>query len=416
MNPAIFGTFDIGNFGDLMFPIIAERKLSELGTVELNRFSYRFKRSDSWFYDVETIQDFPKFIESTSVVIIGGGHLVHFSRFVAQGYVPTDDRIPHPFGFWWVPAVAARMAGIPVALNAVSVHPHQPRWAEPLMRCFVDSLDYVAVRDVQSKARLQRYASGDTEVQVVPDTVHSISDLVTRGHHSMEYRKLLAAAGIESDYIIVQPATGLRRYTDSIRRLIADARAQGLDVLEVPIFAETVDVEGIYQTSEDVKHLNEWPDPLLLAEVIANARAVIGISLHLAIVASAYGVPVHFPAYSPESKFVALDGLPNIVPLDSSKRLSLKDPGEADISVVEQRKVRVNAHWKRIHELSRSAMSPKCRGWDQILETPAAFKRAAGIRGSLEGVRLDATGSRRLAVHAALNVLVPQLGRRGNRR
>lgn len=407
MKAAIFGTFDIGNFGDLMFPIVAEHKLNELGPLQLARFSYRAKDSDSWVYDVEAIQDFPKSIEDTSLVLIGGGHLVHFSRFVAQGYGPTDDRIPHPLGFWWVPALAAHMAGIPVALNAVSVHPWQPRWAHPLMRSFLDSLDYVAVRDPQSKARLQPFANADTDIRVVPDTVHSISDLIVRGEHSAEFKELVSEIGLSSDYIVVQPAAGLRRESSLIRRLISEARAEGLDVLELPIFDETVDVVGIYQSSEAVKRIERWPRPLLLAEIIANSRAVVGISLHLGIVASAYGIPVHCPPYSNDSKFVVFDGLPNIVSLDPSSRLSLIDPNTVDISEVERRKAEINEHWQRTYELTNQETTRRCRGWDQILQTPDAFRRSAGIRGQLDGLRMDISGRRRVAVHALLNRFTP---------
>ena len=40
----IVGTFDVQNFGDLLFPLIAERELeSRLGPIKLHRFSYHAK-------------------------------------------------------------------------------------------------------------------------------------------------------------------------------------------------------------------------------------------------------------------------------------------------------------------------------------------------------------------------------------
>ena len=58
----MFGTFDIGNFGDLLFPIVAERKLAQLGPTELVRFSYLKKRAPEWCYDVEPIDSLPEAI------------------------------------------------------------------------------------------------------------------------------------------------------------------------------------------------------------------------------------------------------------------------------------------------------------------------------------------------------------------
>ncbi|MCV7177491.1 polysaccharide pyruvyl transferase family protein [Mycolicibacterium sphagni] len=401
MKSAIFGTFDIGNFGDLMFPIIAERKLSEFGHVDMTRFSYRGKRADSWYYDVEAIQNFPEHVGDTSLVIVGGGHLVHFDRLMSQGYYPTDRRIPHPLGFWWVPALAARMAGIPAALNAVSVASQIPRWAEPLMGSFLDSLDYVAVRDSQSKMLLRRYAAGDVDINVVPDTVHSVPDLIERGVHSDKFTKFLAATGMGSDYIIVQPSDGFRRYGDTVEAMISDALAQGLDVLELPIFNEVVDSAGSSRFSQAVKHADEWPEPILLAEIIANAQSVIGISLHLSIVASAYGIPVHRPSYSRESKFVALDGLPNISFLDSSPNLSLRNPDRVDLSEVERRRSALNEHWRRIHDLAQDcATARRPVGWDLILQTPSAFRRAGGIRDKVETMRLETRRRGHFVAHA----------------
>jgi lipopolysaccharide transport system ATP-binding protein len=40
----LFGTFDVQNYGDLLFPLVAEAELSKrLGPVKLHRFSYHAK-------------------------------------------------------------------------------------------------------------------------------------------------------------------------------------------------------------------------------------------------------------------------------------------------------------------------------------------------------------------------------------
>lgn len=391
---AIFGTFDIGNFGDLLFPFVAERKLSEMGAISINRFSYRMKLSQSWYYDVVPIQDFPDHAGATDLAIVGGGHLVHFRRLMGSQYLPTDKRVPHPLGFWWVPALACSMSGIPVALNAVSVDEWHPKWARDLMKSFVDVLDYIAVRDRASQRRLQQYAAAGTEITVVPDSVFSISDLITRGELSDRFVKYAGDIGLTGDYIIVQPSFGLRRFSSQIDNLLCDAVAQGLDVLELPIFAEMVDPVGLYGKT-NIKQVTEWPEPLLLAELIANSRAVVGLSLHLSIVASAYGIPVHRPRYAPESKFSALDGLRNISYLDSSPNLTVLET--ADLSEAILKKDHLNAHWRRIYECAGDGrQSRQLRGWDQILATPEMFRRGSGLRDRLETFRLESIRRRQL--------------------
>jgi lipopolysaccharide transport system ATP-binding protein len=336
------------------------------------------------------MQDLPGYVHDLSLSILGGGHIIHFNRVMARGYHPTDERIPHPLGFWWVPAIACRSAGIPVALNAVSVDPWQPRWADPLMAAFVDSLDYVAVRDVQSQRQLARFASGDTEIRLIPDSVHSVSDLITRGAHSEEFKRFLSDLGLGERYVIVQPTSGLRHYEEIVDGMISDATSRGLDVLELPIFFELMDAIGYYDRLPAVKRARDWPAPLLLAELIANAESVIGLSLHLSIVASAYGIPVHRPSYAPTSKFVELDGLPNLVFLESSTKLTLRDPKHIDLTEVERRKGLLDEHWRRVYALASIRQGPRqIKGWEQIQLTPDLFRRAAGVRDRWQAFRVE---------------------------
>ena len=49
-----------------------------------------------------------------------------------------------------------------------------------------------------------------------------------------------------------------------------------------------------------------WPGPTLLAELIGHASAAVGVSLHLAITALAFGVPVFRPAHAFRGKYEVL--------------------------------------------------------------------------------------------------------------
>ena len=52
--------------------------------------------------------------------------------------------------------------------------------------------------------------------------------------------------------------------------------------------------------------LPSWPDPLLMAELIGGAHGVVGASLHLAIVALSFGLPVFRPERAFEGKYTWL--------------------------------------------------------------------------------------------------------------
>jgi two-component system OmpR family sensor kinase len=67
----------------------------------------------------------------------------------------------------------------------------------------------------------------------------------------------------------------------------------------------------------DVITLPGWPDPLLLAEIVQRAEAVVGHSYHLTITAMVAGVPVHTPGEFTDGKYTALAELAVPVPVVS---------------------------------------------------------------------------------------------------
>ena len=92
----ICGTFDVANYGDLLFPLIAESELSErLGAVTLHRFSYYSKTPPAWPYQVFSIVELPGMIDRLDGLLIGGGFLIRFDKTVAPGYFPPSPEIHH---------------------------------------------------------------------------------------------------------------------------------------------------------------------------------------------------------------------------------------------------------------------------------------------------------------------------------
>jgi hypothetical protein len=67
----------------------------------------------------------------------------------------------------------------------------------------------------------------------------------------------------------------------------------GCAVLELPISPALGDRCGLLDLQRGSICPDVWPTPLLLAEIVSRARAVIARSLHLSVVALASGVPVH---------------------------------------------------------------------------------------------------------------------------
>src|SRR5216683_1098519 len=153
----ICGTFDVANYGDLLFPLIAESELTErLGAVTLHRFSYEARTPPDWPYEVTSVAALPRMIHRLDGLLIGGGHLIRFDKQVAPGYDAPTPEIHHPTGYWLTPAL-------------------------------------IAVRDEPSRSALEPLTSAP--VAVVPDTAFRLPRLLNlEGTPSAEFTRLCDAS------------------------------------------------------------------------------------------------------------------------------------------------------------------------------------------------------------------------------
>lgn len=290
----IVGTFDVGNYGDLLFPLIAELELRErLGDVVLHRFSYNAMTSPEWPYAVTSVAELPSVIARLDGLLIGGGDLIRFDTNVAPGYGPPAQHIHHPTGYWLEPALIALAHGVPVIWNAPGVPPRDiPPWANPLLELALGNSAYVSVRDNRSKATLAQFVDGE-RIAVVPDTAFGISRLLGAATHPAK------------PYIVVQP---VRLMTPGFAAFV-NAHAERFDdyvLISLPIGPILGDDSNVLTGAPGIVRLPVWPNPLALAEIVSNASAVIGESYHLAITALAAGVPVFSLADFDNGKYGAL--------------------------------------------------------------------------------------------------------------
>jgi hypothetical protein len=152
MEVGICGTFDVANYGDPLFPLIAEAELRDrLGAVSLHRFSYHARTTPEWPFEVTSIDALPQMIHRLDGLLIGGGHLIRFDKGVAPGYGPPNPEVHHPTGYWLTPALIALQRGVPLVWNALSGGNDIPKWAHPLLETAFTLSRYVSVRDEASQ-------------------------------------------------------------------------------------------------------------------------------------------------------------------------------------------------------------------------------------------------------------------------
>ena len=349
----LFGTFDVENYGDLLFPLIAEAELTErLGAVNLHRFSYHDKAPPDWPYSVTSVTNLPRLARVLDGVLIGGGFIIRFDKEVAPDYGPPTSRIHHPTGYWLTPALVALQHNIPLIWNAPGMHCNDfPSWADPLLELAFPLSSYIAVRDEPSRVALAHYTE-TARISVVPDTGFGVSRLLGK-RPSSDFERLRNTLGLSSRYIVIQATLGLDCFLQFVKKHARRLREYRFLALPIgPVLGDCDTILDSYDLPGLVR-LPDWPQPLLLAEMISHAEGVVGHSYHLAITALAAGVPVFTPVELATGKYSALLGFENIHSLASDrepdlnwflKRLGKTQPSAA----VQAASEKLAHHWDRV--------------------------------------------------------------------
>jgi lipopolysaccharide transport system ATP-binding protein len=362
LRAGVTGTFDVLNFGDLLFPLVAEHELRKRNPgATLARYSYHEMREDVWPYAVRSLGRLPDDIGGLDLLLVGGGHLIRFEKRVAGDYGPADAGLHHPTGYWLMPTLLALTWGIPVAWNSVGVSPNTPAWARPLLALALRETPYVSVRDEPSAQELKGVCA-EARVNVVPDTAFGIRALLPSAP-SETFLSFCSATALARPYIAVQSARQLVKFSGHVAAAVREARAQGCAVLELPIGPALGDGTEVVPIDPAPTRPAAWPNPMLLAEIIANAEAVVAQSLHMSIVALACGVPVHRPRAADDCKYKRLEMFRGVHAWDRKtdagtamrSGLGRGTPG-AD---VEQALAQLSEHWDAITGLTKQGRTPR---------------------------------------------------------
>jgi hypothetical protein len=120
---------------------------------------------------------------------------------------------------------------------------------DPLIATGLEAAAYAAGRDARSAMILADRAPA-ARLRLVPDTVFGILSLLPP-EPSPAMRRIMADLGIaDRRYVVVQPTAQLAPHRASVRRLLAEAVAAGLAVVELPIGPIHGDVPGILELPE----------------------------------------------------------------------------------------------------------------------------------------------------------------------
>lgn len=271
-----YGTFDVDNYGDLLFPKILEWRLENTKVENISPTA-----EQSIFVDASRSTDIPN--EFPAMVMTGGGNIVHF-RATPLALYRKSKRTAYA-KLTLNPAWIASKADIPYVINGPSVARRDlDKTDKRLLGYALTKARYVAFRDQESVD----ISGGLTanQISLIPDTAFDISRM---------WYELKSGNHTSSDYVVVHVNNRYGGPSKLIAKSLDNfAKLTGLKVVFLPIGPCHGDIsysnEVASQMSQDYEIVNEFRLKTF-AEKIANARLYIGSSMHGFITAASFQTP-----------------------------------------------------------------------------------------------------------------------------
>lgn len=288
------GTFDVDNFGDLLFPHILAHRLTALavdiecqsptgaGTRYCDAVGTRPVGGDS----------------GASAVIVGGGNIIKVGSGALTSY--RRSRLSDPYAALW----SSERAQSTRIWMAVGV-PREPNADTAARLRMTPPATYASVRDEDS---IQWLASSGHTAFCRPDSAFSISEVwpdrraesrdVDDGPPYVSVSLKERDLNAEPDVV----ARAIREFADRVDAkivLVPLGHCHGDDVVAKQIFDR---LSGSVAVMESCRSLQK------VCSVLAGAVAHLGSSLHGGVVSASYGVPVAWISRTPERGLPKLRG------------------------------------------------------------------------------------------------------------
>ncbi len=298
MRIAHFGTFDVENYGDLLFPLILENRL---GSANVDIVHVSPAGGDGVFSDGRASTSLSEALRSDfDAVVVGGGNIVHARTTALERYAVDSNIAALGYAGLWLGAseLAARLE-VPLVWNAPGVPAAFGRETAPLVAWAAAACDYLAVRDERSAMWL-RAAGFAGPLSVVPDTGIEVSRLWGKDELREAFREAFESRGMAS----VPGRTVLvhlnARYATDEAGVTAERVARIARTLDaVPILCALGGCHGDSDLARRV--VSAMPSPVLLIDRPRSLREIVaciegsvayfGSSLHGLITACAFSRP-----------------------------------------------------------------------------------------------------------------------------
>jgi lipopolysaccharide transport system ATP-binding protein len=97
------GTFDVANFDDLLFPLVAKAELRRrLGDVEIHPYSCHARSAPSWPFHVTPLERLPEDVETLDLLLVGSGDIILQVSGPRRSWSRTSPSYRTRTPTWWL--------------------------------------------------------------------------------------------------------------------------------------------------------------------------------------------------------------------------------------------------------------------------------------------------------------------------
>lgn len=367
---AHIGAFDFDNYGDLLFTDVLEKQLKKrINLDEIIYFSPKTCTIPNRDIITHSVTQLEKIYQENKfdAIVVGGGDLVHLQKIMT--YMPhiSDEWVWYEVLYMWViPSIVSWKYNIPLIWNAPGVPLKFSELDKPIVRALCQCIDYISVRDEQAKKVLSA-AVDSKKIQVVPDTVLSISKIIKKEELLQIFQNLNMPIDA-GKYIFFQCNVSLNDedIDNCAKTLLQIQEKTGYQILLQPIGYALGDRENL----EKMNRL--YPGKFILSNqhrtqyeilaLVAHAALYVGTSLHGCITSNAYGVSNI--VYN-LNHFNKTDGFVELIQNESSRVYESKDIWEAYQNIADSKKNleecydKIERHFDLVAEFIKKGKSQK---------------------------------------------------------
>lgn len=304
------GMFDMHNFGDLMFPLVAQMHLEPRGFRIQPVSATGCKAS---LVDAPVSLSLPEALTQDCPmdgVLIGGGYIVHGHRLdILREYRAGDTGAWVGPGTWLGATLAGALHDVPVAWNAPGApHPVGGPSRHLAAPAFA-AADYLSVRDLGSRRLL---GEGGEHAEIIPDTIVDLPKLWTAKSLEQDFKSMLGRLGLDGDGRILAVHTRGRSLAGEPVTSFAVKLQETCQKLDLtPVFVGLGSAHNDHAIATALHEamtiqsaaLNTPTSLREIAALLAHAQAYVGSSLHGYVGAYSYNRPAVLVARPSYQKF-----------------------------------------------------------------------------------------------------------------